>query len=283
MKQFKKSTLLMVIIFSVFIFNLYSAEKVEVNKTFKPTATVEIKTVSGDCIIKIGTDSEIKVSLVHTFPADVFEPIFKEEGNTLVLEEKFKEGKKDHDGSSTWSITVPEKTNIEFNSVSGDFTAAGLKGDIHGTAVSGDVNLENLAGNLSVEAVSGDIKVQKIEGELKLKAVSGDINISGVSVKGASSFKCVSGDIEVTLAKADEYDLDLSTVSGDITLDYNSNPIKGYFKFKGQKGNISSPIPFENTEESDSHNPFVKKYFKKDGDAPKISMESISGDLTLKK
>lgn len=283
MRQFKKSTLLMVIIFSVFIFNLYSAAKVEINKTFKPAATIEIKTVSGDCIFKIGTDSEIKVSLVHTYPADVYEPIFKEEGNTLVLEEKFKEGEKCDGGSSTWTVTVPVKTNIKFNCVSGDFSAAGLKGDIHGAAVSGDVDLADLTGNLSVEAVSGDIKVNKAEGELKLKAVSGDINISEVTVKGTSAFKCVSGDIEITLAKTAEYDLDLSTVSGDITLDYNGNPIKGYFQFKGQKGNISSPIPFENTEKSDSHNPFVKKYFKKDGDAPKISMETISGDLKLQK
>lgn len=283
MKQFKKSTLLTVIIFSVFLFNLYSAEKVEVNKTFKPAATVEIKTVTGDCIFKVGTDSEIKVSLVHNYSADVFEPIFKEEGNTLILEEKFKEGKKCNDGSSTWTITVPAKTNIEFNSVSGDFTAGGLKGDIHGAAVSGDVNLADLAGKLSVEAVSGDMKVNKAEGEIKLKAVSGDINISDVTIKGASVFKCISGDIELKLAKTAEYDLELSTISGDITLHYNGNPIKGYFKFKGQKGNISSPIPFENAEESDSHNPFVKKYFKKDGDSPKISMETISGDLKLEK
>jgi len=283
MKQFKQVTLLMVIIFSVFIFNLYPAEKVEVNKTFKPAATVDIKTVSGDCIFKIGSDGEIKVSLVHTYPADVFEPIFQEEGNTLILEEKFKEGKKCNDGSATWTVTVPAKTNIEFHSVSGDFSAAGLKGDIHGAAVSGDVNLEDLTGKLSVEAVSGDIKVNKAEGELKLKAVSGDINISVVTIKGTSAFKCISGDIEVTLAKTAEYDIDLATVSGDVTLDYNGNPIKGYFHFKGQKGNISSPIPFENTGESDSHNPFVKKYFKKDGDSPKISMETISGDLKLKK
>jgi hypothetical protein len=283
MKQFKKLTLVMVIIFSVFLFNLYSAEKVEVNKTFKPAATVEIKTVSGDCIFKIGNDSEIKVSLVHNYSADAFEPIFKEEGNTLILEEKFKEGKKCNDGSSTWTVTVPAKTNIDFHSVSGDFTAGGLKGNIRGAAVSGDVNLDNLNGNLDVEAVSGDINVNKVEGELKSKAVSGDINISDAILKGASAFKCISGDIEFKLAKTAEYDMEFSTVSGDINLDYNGNPIKGYFKFKGQKGNISSPIPFENSEESDSHNPFVKKYFKKDGDSPKISMETISGDLTLKK
>lgn len=283
MKQFKKATLLMVIIFSVFILNLYPAQKVEVNKTFKPAATVEIKTVSGDCIFKTGTDGEIKVSLVHTYSADAFEPIFKEEGNVLVLEEKFKEGKKCNDGESTWTVTVPVKTNIEFKSVSGDFTAGGLKGDIHGAAVSGDVNLEGLAGKLSVEAVSGDIIVNKTEGELKLKAVSGDINISDAAIKGASAFKCVSGDIKVTLAKTAEYDMEFSTVSGDIILDYNGNPIKGYFKFRGQKGNISSPIPFEDEEESDSHNPFVKKYFKKDGDSPRVSMETVSGEVTLKK
>lgn len=283
MKQFKKTTLLLSVFLSVFFFSLYAAEKVEVNKTFKPAATVEIKTVSGDCIFKIGSANEIKVSLVHNYPTDAFEPIFKEEGNTLVLEEKFDDGKKCNNGSSTWTVTIPEKTNIEFTAVSGDFTAAGVKADIHGKAVSGDIDVSDINGKFKVEAVSGDIKVNKADGEFKLKAVSGDINTSEITIKGASNFECISGDIEIILAKTAEYEMHMKTISGDINLNYNGNPIKGYFEFKGQKGNLNSPIPFDNADDSESHNPFIKKYFKKDGESPKISMETISGEITLKK
>lgn len=283
MKQVKKLTLLMVIILSVLVLSLYAAEKNEVNKTFKPATTVEINTVCGDCIFKIGNTDEIKVSLVHNYSADDFEPIMKEEGATLILEEKFKEGKKNIDGSSTWTVTVPGRTNIHFSTVSGNFTNAGLKADIHGTTVSGNINLSDLNGKLNLEMVSGNIKIQKAAGEFNVKAVSGNINASEITLNGKSAFKCVSGDINVNLAKTAEYDLDMDTVSGDSTLNYNGNPIKGYFSFKGQKGNINSPIPFDNPDDAGKFNPFIKKHFTKDGDSPKISFESISGELTLKK
>ena len=220
---------------------------------------------------------------MHNYPADAFEPIFKEEGNTLILEEKFTDGKKCNHGSSTWTVTIPEKTNIEFNVISGNFTASGLKADIHGKAISGDIDVSDLNGKLKLEAISGNIKVKKADGEFKLKAVSGDINASEITFNGKSDFNCISGDIEIVLAKTAEYGMNLKTISGDINLNYNGNPIKGYFEFKGQKGNLNSPIPFDNAEDSESHNPFIKKYFKKDGESPKISMATISGEITLKK
>ncbi|MCP5106398.1 MAG: hypothetical protein GY950_23635, partial [bacterium] len=86
----KRFTILTFIILSLVFLNLHAGEKKEVNKTFKAKELVKIKTVSGDCVIKKGKSSEIKVHVVYTYPADKFEPIFEEEGNTLILKEKFK-------------------------------------------------------------------------------------------------------------------------------------------------------------------------------------------------
>ena len=301
MKQFKKATLFTVIILSLLFLNLNAGEKVEVNKTFKAKNTVKIKVVSGDCVVKKGGNSEISVHLEYTFPTDRYKPVFEEQGDTLILKEEFT---KTHNnsvrGSSSWTVTVPEKTNIDFKAASGDFSAADIKSTINARAASGDVKVTDFEGELTVKVASGQVTVKNAKGTMdidtasgkislsntkaafELKCASGDINASGIVLTGASTFKTASGEITVQLAETSAYDLELSGVSGDIVLDYNGNPIKGYFKFSGQKNNISAPFAFED-DDHDRYSPFVKKHFSKGGDSPRISLKAVSGELTLKK
>jgi len=303
-KQLKQKAFLVVLMLAVLFLNAQAGEKQEINKTFKPKELVKIHTVSGDCVIKKGKSSEIRVNLVHTYSTDEFEPIFEEEGNTLILKEKFHHKSKwgwNHKGKSTWTVIAPEKTNIEFSSASGDLDAAGLKSSISARAASGDITVKNFKGKLKVKAASGDIEVKQSGGEISVKAASGDIELSdaagafsvktasgdikaaGIHFTAASDFKSASGDILVELSKSNDSDLKFATASGNITLVYNGNPVKGYFVFKGMKGNISSEIPFDNKEKSHQYSPFVKKFFKKGGDSPEISLKTVSGKLTFKK
>jgi DUF4097 and DUF4098 domain-containing protein YvlB len=297
----KRSTILMILFLLVGFLTLLpgEGEKTEVNKTFKAFGKVEIKAVSGDCIIKKGANGEIKVHLVYTFPKDKFEPVFIEEGNTLILKEEFKKNGHGVSGGSTWTVTVPEKTDIEFKAASGNFSAAGLKGNIHAKAASGDVEVEDLNGDLDVELASGDVKVENLNGNLdaktasgdmkisnskgalSLKCASGDIQASGIALTAESTFKSVSGDVSIVAGAEVQYDMEIETVSGNIDLDYNGKPVEGYFIFKGKKGDIDSDVPLESENES-KYSPFVKKYFKKGGDSPKISMSTVSGNIKFK-
>jgi len=294
----KRLTILTIIILSMVFLNLQAGEKQVVDKTFKAKEAVRIKTVSGDCVVKKGSAGEIKVHVEYTYPADRFTPIFEEEGNTLVLKEEFEKG--NNRGKSSWTVTVPETTDIAFKSASGDFSAAGLKGkmsmkmasgdasladikgDLEVELASGDTEIQKLNGNVNVAAASGDIKITDSKGAFKLKSASGDIDASGIVFTGTSEIKGVSGSVTVVLAESNRYDLDLHTVSGDIVLDYNGNPVNGYFTFKGQKGNIDSEIPFDEKDGS-KYNPFIKAYFKKGGDSPSISMKTVSGEIKFKK
>lgn len=298
MKRFQKTTILMVTIFALVCFTLYGGEEKVVDKTFKAFSNVKIKVVSGDCIFTKGGAGEIKVHLVYTFPDDKYKPIFKEEGDTLILEEEFsKDGCSS--GKSKWTVTVPEQTNIDGKSASGDFSIAGIKGkveckvasgdiniseakvEIEAASASGDISVKNSSGKMELKTASGDIIIEKSEGVMELKCASGDIQATGVIFKGESEVKAVSGDVEIKLAKSLEFNLALSTVSGDVLLDYNDNPIKGHFSFSGQKDDIHSSVPFDKKEEAE-HDPFMKAYFTKDGNSPEVSLKTVSGSLTLK-
>jgi hypothetical protein len=304
MKQFKRfgqKTLLLMAMISLLFLNAQAGDKKEVNKTFKPKEMVEIKTVSGDCVINKGSSSEIKVHVVYTYSDDEFEVVFEEEGNTLVMKEEFlkKEHSWSHHGESHWTLTLPEKTKVEFKSASGDLDANGLmnglsakvasgdvtakdiSGNIRVKSASGDVNINDSSGEMTVEVASGDITLSDVKGTFDIKAASSDIQAKGIQFNEESSFKTVSGELLVKLSQSSTVDLNLAAVSGDVTLDYNGNPVKGYFEFKGQKGNISSDIPFDNNEKH-SYSPFVTRYFNK-GNSPKITLKAVSGDLIFKK
>jgi len=299
MKKLQKVTILSVMIISLLFLNLNAGEEKVVDKSFKPCDTVSIKVVSGDCVVKKGKSSEIKVHLVYTYPDDKYTPILKVEGDTLILKEEFAKNKSIK-GKSNWTVTVPEKTNIEAKTASGNFSASDLKsevavkvasGDIEiadfsgkltAAAASGDVTVKDAAGNIKLNTASGDILVENCQAVLEAKCASGDINVSGIVIKGESAVRAVSGDIEMKLARTNDYDLDLSNVSGDIILDYSGNSIKGHFKFSGQKGNIKSIVPFDDKDES-GYSPFTKRYFTKGGDSPKVSLKTVSGNLILKK
>jgi DUF4097 and DUF4098 domain-containing protein YvlB len=101
--------------------------------------------------------------------------------------------------------------------VPADFKCSGV--DI-GT-VSGSLKAEGLScPRIKIESVSGDIKLQDLKSaKFNGESVSGDINISGF-LSGKSKIETVSGDISINNAvKSSDYSKDIETVSGKIIID----------------------------------------------------------------
>ncbi|UCH92341.1 MAG: DUF4097 family beta strand repeat protein [Candidatus Aminicenantes bacterium] len=337
MKPLKLNAAILFLVFLgvLFLIGLYPQGEHEIRKTFKNKKVVQLNTFNGDCIVKKGSGNEVNIHFIHSYSKASFEPEFREEGDKLILKEKFHLS---GSGDSTWNITVPDKTAIQFQTISGNFTAEGVKGDITANSVSGDISarvcsgdinlgsvsgdldarhlsgninikttssdleINNLSGDIRIRAVSGDIKAERLDGSISVKCpagdieineakgsfdvktASGDINANGIIVSGASYFKVASGDVYVTLAKTAEHDITLECASGDAVLNYNGNPIEGYFEFKAaDRGKIISPFPFEKEEEEEK---WGKKYtiksFKRELDVPRIYISTIAGRAALK-
>ncbi|MCP4213196.1 MAG: DUF4097 domain-containing protein [bacterium] len=302
MKQMKATTIVVLMILAVFFINLDAKDankEKKVIKTFSAAETVKLKLISGDCIITKSSDKKIHVTVVYAFRENKYTPEFNETAGKLELSEKFEKLDGYVRGKSTWTLQVPATTNIKLETASGDFSVKGLKSKIDAELASGDTNIENFDGVLNIQAASGEVTVKSVSGKIKLEVASGTINLQdavgafkvecasgnikakSIVVKKSSQFTNASGNIHVVLAKSSEANIKLSTATGDITLDYNGNEIKGHFVFSGKKGNISSPIYFDDNDD-DSYSPFVEKEFKK-GNSPKIKMECINGNLKLKK
>ncbi|MBN2071165.1 MAG: DUF4097 family beta strand repeat protein [Candidatus Krumholzibacteriota bacterium] len=310
----------------------------EVHKEFKGVKEIDIGTVSGNVIIKVHKSDVVLVDLVYEVDQGDFEYEFDENGDELEIREEWHG--RTSSGHVVWTLTVPNGTDIEFSTASGDFEASGPFGSVKASTASGDIYVEDTKGDVNVSTASGEVTLKKayggnkvstasgsitieksneksklstasgdinatdMEGTLRLSTASGDIEVSrcrgafklscasgtimveNVIFEGASSFSTASGEVEVILAESCAYDLELSTASGDVTLDYNGNEVKGYFEFEARKrrGRISCPFDFDNEEEFERHGEdYVRKSFTRKGDEPQVFMSTASGKVTLKK
>lgn len=178
------------------------------------------------------------------------------------------------------------KGDLEIKGVSSDMDAKNLSGNIEINTASGDIDIEEMDGEISVKVASGDIDIKGARGEFKIKTASGDIEASGISIEAESMFKVASGDVKITLARSVGNDLTLASASGNVALDYNGNPVKGWFEFKAlaDRGQIVCPFKFDKEEVVEK---LGKKYdvksFKKDGDTPRIYIHTATGKAVLEK
>jgi DUF4097 and DUF4098 domain-containing protein YvlB len=299
---------------------VFAQEKQELSKSFAGKESIRIETTSGDCILKQGTSDNIDIHVVWSVrPEDAFEPDIQERDNSLRIKERWY-GRSS--GRVTWTISVPAATDIRFSTASGDLsisdlknrsdistasgevtiensegtfdisTASGdvtlldLKGEFDVSTASGEVDANNLDGEIKMNTASGDVKVRKSSGAFELSCASGEIQVSNIVIKEESSFSTASGDIDVTLGESAEYDLELSAASGDVTLDYAGNEIKGFFEFQSKKrrGRIKAPFDFDTEEEHGRHDDiYVIKTARIKADQPRIFLKTSSGKAVLRK
>jgi DUF4097 and DUF4098 domain-containing protein YvlB len=291
-----------------------------ISKTFSPKEKVEMKLVSGDCFIEIGNADRILVDVqVDVSDPDAFNFRFYERGNRLIIEEDWSGWSS---GSVIWTVIVPQGTEFEIETASGDVSLNGLKSEAEINTASGDVRIKNFEGELDINTASGDVTAENSQGEIDISVASGDVSLDGlkgdidvsaasgditiessearfdvscasgdieaerIKIMDHSEFSDASGDIEIGLAESAKYDLSLSTASGDIQLDYNGNPFSGYFEATARKdkGEIRLPVKAEK-EETITRNGrgYFRKTFSVSTDTPQIIMETASGTITLEK
>jgi hypothetical protein len=313
-----------ILLASVVLFTtLASTAQNNLDKSFTGIKKIKMTIASGDCIIKKGASAGVNVSLKHSY-SEGFEPTIEQEGDRLILKETFRN--RSMSGDATWTLTIPDGIDVSFHAGSsnldisglslnldattgsGNLTFADVKGDIRATTGSGEVEFENFDGEISTTTGSGNTRVSKSKGDITVSCGSGNVrvldsqaifsastgsgNISGrnVSINGSSRFSSGSGDSELILASSPQYNLSVSSGSGNAKLDFNGNEIKGEIVMKASKrnGSISAPFDFDQTEEiengnnSDRDNIVIRKTAKKGNGTQKISVSTGSGNAILK-
>jgi hypothetical protein len=193
--------------------------------------------------------------------------------------------------------------DIEIKSASGDLEASDIKGSLEVKTASGDLEVENISGSIDIRTASGDIDAQHISGDdisikgassdievsdargtLEIKTASGEIEAEDIFITGKSEFKTASGDVRIELAQSCEHSLVISSASGDAILNYNGNPIVGYFELsaKEEDGTIEAPFKFDKEEIVVKYGQrYMKKSFTRKSQTPRIIIRTASGKAAL--
>lgn len=242
----------------------------EIKKTFKDVKEIKIQTVSGDCIIEKGTSSEVTVVVNYTYDDEDFEAELQQRGDRLYLTENF--GRGSFRGESTWRITAPEKTNIDFSTASGNFEVSDLMSTVEASTASGNIRLRNLTGETHVSTASGEIDAAKLDGNVHLNTASGDVAVAGLS--GESKLNTASGRIDANDAKGE---IKLNTASGGIRLTNAS----GEFDVNTASGDITADgITLEEVSSFNAASGDVELTLAK-SPTHDLSVSTASGDAIL--
>lgn len=117
-------------------------------------------------------------------------------------------------------LDVPDSLRVErVQTGSGDIDVAGVRGPLEVTAGSGAIAIDGVDGAITTETGSGAQTLSALEGSFTAEAGAGSITADVRSLEGDSSIETGSGAVSLTLPSAVDATLDVSTGSGDVTVE----------------------------------------------------------------
>lgn len=139
---------------------------------------------------------------------------------------------------------------ITVDRVSGKASLVTASGDVLVTAVAADVSVMTSSGDVSVQQAGGDFSAQTASGDVRLgqagqsaevKTASGDVRIDAIAA-GRANLTSVSGDIAVAVRPGTGVYLDLSSLSGHVGSDLDSESGGGATELSLRCNTVSGDI-----------------------------------------
>jgi DUF4097 and DUF4098 domain-containing protein YvlB len=246
------------------------------SKTFapKPGGTLKVEAAFQDVRVTIAPGASVEVTVdmkATTWPQDSkeslkpYEPIFSEEGNTLLIRSRptgtFTIGFSNCSGLI--AVKMPPGMHVNLSTGSGDLEVSGDLGasDLTCDTGSGDVKVDGALRNASAETGSGDVKLTLTAPATAVKAHtgsgnvtlsggagrvegstgSGDISAEGLS--GAGAFETGSGNIKCSWSKLPVgVRVSAETGSGDVTLKVPAGAVLAG-ELHSSSGDVKSEFP----------------------------------------
>jgi DUF4097 and DUF4098 domain-containing protein YvlB len=204
-------------------------------------------------------------------------------------------------GDTKFEVTVPQGVRVVARVGSGDISIRGTKGEVEVHSQSGDIELEDVAGRLDANALSGEFRARAIVGDIDIGTLGGDIELD--DVRGTVDVHTTSGDIRLRNVSSNL--VRTKTTSGSIVYTGVIDPA-GRYDFVAHSGDVNLSIPRDASAqvtvatwsgEIESDFPMTLKpgehgigstttkrlTFDIGGGAARITAESFSGDITIRR
>ena len=226
---------------------------------FERTLTVSsqpdlyVSTGSGNITVHEGSGNQIQViGHVHTgwsafgdigsrIQHILQSPPIVQDGNTVRVGENTSHDMYDNI-SIDYEITAPSAVALNLHSGSGDIVTEHLGRYIVATSGSGNVRVRSVSGPAELQTGSGDIELGELAaGDVKTRTGSGNVHIHGLNgsliarsgsgdinadghLSGAATLESGSGSVKLHLGSDAHFNLEASTGSGDIHVNFPNAP-----------------------------------------------------------
>ncbi len=283
--------------------SVLAGEKIDETLAAEKDGRVAIEVMTGLVSIKSWDKAEVKVIGELDGKAEGY--VFERNGNRIIFKVKMPKQTwgswKDTSGELTFY--VPKQSELRFegvnvsvdaqeivggakiNTVNGDITATKLEKRVELETVNGKITSRELSGRLTITTVNGEIDDKGSQGEAEITTVNGEINTNIVSSDLAITN--VNGGMNLSLSGVEE--LEISTVNGDIKLDYVYDK-KGKVVISAVSGEIDLYVPadisarfnIETHAGGDINNKLTNQQSTKNRYGPGESLEFETGSGLIK-
>jgi DUF4097 and DUF4098 domain-containing protein YvlB len=192
-------------------------ETERITKTLRlgDTGEIQISNLAGDIVVTRGNGNDVTIDAVKTGRGQTTEQARQalqhveveivERSGRVEIQTRYsrpangsRRDRREFSGSVDYTITAPERARITANSISGDLSVTGIKGDV------------------ALETISGDVRVASAGRVTQAKTASGDVEITDTTIEGTMDAATISGTMTLRNVKARR--LDVGSVSGDVVL-----------------------------------------------------------------
>jgi hypothetical protein len=285
-----RKALLTTLVVLLLVFNTIQAKSGSFIETYETKDVVTIELDIGSLTLSSDSSDAIVVECEFDLSGNTsYKPSVAVENGYLKVEGEVKGSRSNQFRAKVnWIITVPHTTKVDFTTSEGGVILRNFRGEFVGNTGSGEIEISNCSGEFNINTGAGRIYVDDSDGAFELTSASGAVNVERVILDGESEFSTKSGDIFISLSESPCSGLLLSTTSGDATLDYNGNEVRGYFEMSALKDRDYIVCPFVFDDEwygrmgGPGTSEKVTKAFTRESDTPLIRINAVSGRAALK-
>jgi DUF4097 and DUF4098 domain-containing protein YvlB len=138
--------------------------------------------------------------------------------------------------STAYRVTVPSGTRVKTDSISGDISATGIRGELALGTISGNIRVQDAGRVVHGQTISGNVELVSAQDDavVELSSTSGNVTARGVKVRrlelGSISGSVVGRDLQCDQAN-------LHTVSGNVEYTGSLTPA-GRYQFRSHSGDV---------------------------------------------
>lgn len=264
-----------------------SAGRVERRFPVETRPVVTVRNFNGTLTVKSWKQNEILVVAEHT--SDRVEVDTEKTGNRIeITTHALEQGLQPAELRTDYQITVPEETELQVRTDSGNVLVERVFGDLSFDTVAANLELQEVAGYLMVKTIGGSLVCVRCAGRIEFSSISGSAQLlqpvsSNVRVQTTSGsiffdgdflrgglyvLKSSNGPIEVRFSEGDSFELNATSLSGRVINEASLKP---------RQHQRTAPLPsFGGRGNTILSGTFNEGYAK-------VELTSFSGTITIRR